>query len=332
MKVLVTGHAGFVGGYLTEALVGEGHQVVGLDKRALQKQVPGIASFVGNILDKDAVVKAMAGVDLVINLAAEHQDWGISRELYFEVNQVGTRVLLDAATELNVRQFVFYSSVAVYGTSLVPSTETMTPAPDNDYGASKLAAEGEVRTWAERDSANSALIIRPTVIYGPRMNDYSNIFRLVDQIARHRFLLIGKMSNVKSIAYVENVVDATLFLMKRLEPGVDVYNVTDRQQLTSRDIALNVAKHLGAWMPPVGLPYRPALVLASVLDVVARKTGMNLPITAARIGKVNTPTHHRSDKLRLAGFEGRYSIHQGLEKSCQWYAERASSGEAAAQS
>ena len=64
--------------------------------------------------------------------------------------------------------------------------------------------------------------------------------------------------------------------------------------------------------------------MAGVLDVAAKRTGLNLPITAARIKKVNTPTHHRSDKLQAAGFEPRYSVYQGLDKTCEWYATRSS--------
>jgi nucleoside-diphosphate-sugar epimerase len=322
MKVLVTGHAGFVGGYLTDALLAEGHQVVGLDKKPLVANAPGLSSHTGNILDRDAVERAMTGTEAVINLAAEHQDWGISRETYFQVNQVGTRVLLDCASQLEIRQYIFFSSVAVYGTSLVPSTETTRPQPDNDYGASKLAAEEEVRAWAAHRAGNCALTLRPTVIYGPRMNDYSNIYRMVDQIARHQFLPIGSMASTKSLAYVENVVDATLFLWKRIAPGVEVYNITDQQHLTSREIATIISRTLGVWIPPVALPYKPALALAGILDVVAKQTGLNLPITAARIKKVNTPTHHRSDKLRRAGFAAKYSVHQGLQKACQWYAQQ----------
>jgi nucleoside-diphosphate-sugar epimerase len=321
MRILVAGHAGFVGGYLTNALLAEGHQVVGLDKRPMVSNVQGPSSHTGNILDKDAVLRAMTGTDMLINLAAEHQDWGISRETYFQVNQLGTRVLLDCASELGIRQCIFFSSVAVYGTSLVPSMEKTRPEPDSDYGASKLAAEEEVRVWAARQPSNSALIVRPTVIYGPSMNDYSNIYRLVDQVARHHFFFIGRMATVKSLAYVENVVDATLFLLKRIAPGVETFNITDPQHLTSREIATYISKCLGTWIPPVALPYKAALALAGVLDVVAKRTGLNLPITAARIKKVNTSTYHRSDKLRLAGFEPKYTVYQGLEKTCHWYAQ-----------
>ena len=325
MKVFVTGHAGFIGRYLTEALTARGGTVTGLDKRPFSSSNEKLDSRTGDVLDRDAVMSAMKGCDAIIHLAAEHQDWGISRDEYFEANQGGTKNLLACATQLGIRQFVFYSSVAVYGTSLVPTVEERTPAPDNDYGASKLAAEKELESWAAADKKNCALVIRPTVVFGPRMNDYSNIFRLVDQIAKHRFLYIGKMHNTKSLAYVENLVDATLYLMQKIAPGVQVFNYTEQTHLTSRQIAAHISKALGVYLPPVSLPLKPMIAAASVLDVAAKRFSVNLPITAARIKKVNTPTHHRSDKLRLDGFEPRFSIYDGLDKACDWYKSTRSS-------
>ncbi len=320
MKILVTGNAGFIGQYLASALLNQGHEVVGLDKRDFQDPKGKIKQIKGNILDADAVKTAMSGTELVINLAAEHQDWGITRDTYFEVNQLGTRTLLDCAAELSINTFVFYSSVAVYGTSVLPTTESTMPRPDNDYGASKLAAEKEVETWCHADPARCGIIVRPTAVFGPRMNDYSNIYRLIDQIAHHRFMLIGPMTNTKSLAYVENLVDATLFLLDHTQPGIHLFNAAEQDHLMAREIALYISKQLRTWLPETSLPYKPLELAASVLDLIADKTRIDIPITAARIRKVNTPTHHKSDKLHQAGFTPQCSIREALSKTCGWYA------------
>lgn len=319
MKILITGSAGFIGGHLTDTLLRRGHTVVGLDKRKTGTVTADFNALTGNILDETIVREAMAGCEVVCHLAAEHQDWGISRDQYFEVNQTGTKVLLDCADQLGVKRFVFFSSVAVYGTQAEPTTEETIPRPDNDYGASKLAAEREIETWCRAKDGAQAVIVRPTVVYGERMNDYSNIYRLVNQIARRRFLFIGPMTNTKSLAYVENLVQATLFLIQRQDSGVSVYNYAESDHLTAREIATSIAAELGVALPPFSLPLRPSLLLAGILDIAAQKTGINLPITSARIRKVNTPTYHRAEKIIKKGFHPEFTNHEGLRKTCRWF-------------
>ena len=110
MKILITGNAGFIGRHLTPLLLNAGHAVIGLDKNPNNPQAQKTTCITGNILDKDVVLKVMEGCDLVVHLAAEHQDWGISKETYFQVNQIGTRNLLDAAAKVGCKKFVFYQS------------------------------------------------------------------------------------------------------------------------------------------------------------------------------------------------------------------------------
>ena len=163
---LMTGNAGFIGKYLTSALINAGQEVRGLDIRPRKDMEKGFTQREGNILDKDIVREAMVGIDSIIHLAAEHKDFGISKEEYFKVNGEGTKVLLDAAAEMNIKKFIFYSSVAVYG-SCQPSSDDTIPQPNNFYGASKLRAEEEIREWARADASRRVVIIRPTVVYGP---------------------------------------------------------------------------------------------------------------------------------------------------------------------
>jgi nucleoside-diphosphate-sugar epimerase len=299
-----------------------GHEVVGLDKNPKNPQAQKTLCITGNILDKDVVFKAMDGSDVVIHLAAEHQDWGISKETYFEVNQIGTRNLLDCATKVGCRKFVFFSSVAVYGTQGEPTTEDTAPNPDNDYGRSKWAAENEVRAWYEADRSQCAIIIRPTVVYGPWMNDYSNVFRLLDQIHKRRFFFVGGMKNVKSLAYVENMVGATHFLINKLDSGFEVFNYAEQQHSAIKEIAMRIADNMNKPIPNLSLPYQPALLLAGGLDILAKKTKINIPITAERIKKVNTATHHTSEKIIRFGYEPEYTNDEGLKKSCAWFLGR----------
>ena len=80
-------------------------------------------------------------VEEIICLAAEHKDFGVSREDYFRTNEYGTRVICEAASRAGVRKIVFYSSVAVYGNAPFFTNEDTKPEPSGPYGASSLPAK-----------------------------------------------------------------------------------------------------------------------------------------------------------------------------------------------
>ena len=314
--ILVTGNAGFIGGYLTPALVKRGQKVRGIDLRPLRYPDDVVNHTQGNILDKASVLKAMDGVECIIHLAAEHKDFGIDREQYYRVNVDGTKMLLQTAAELKIKRFMFLSSVAVYGASQ-PSTDDTAPNPNNDYGASKLKAEEAIRAWANEDPSREVVILRPTVVFGPR--NRANIFRLLRQVCDKQFIWVGDGSNIKSVAYVENVVDAAILLLEKMTPGVLTLNYSDRPQLTTKEIVDIIARKAGVSVPGKRIPLSLALPAARIFDIVGKVTRLDLPITSARILKFNTPTCHHAEKITAMGFSPRFSIEEGLEKNVRWY-------------
>ncbi len=317
MKILVTGNAGFIGGYLTRFLLSKGHQVTGLDKNPDNPQSEICDCITGNILDETAVRKSMSGCELVVNLAAEHKDFGISRDEYFRVNQIGTATLLNCAGELGVNRFLFYSSVATYKPSESIVTDDSPQEPSSDYGASKLAAEAEVIRWQQEDHGRVATIIRPTVVYGPR--NVANMYRLIDSVYRRRFLRVGALENVKSIAYVENLVAATGFLIDQQQQQLFSCIYVDKPQMLTIDIVRHIAGCLDITPPRLQIPLPVALPLASVLDIAGKLFSIDLPVTATRIRKLNTQTMFDSHRLKDIGFKAEVSNEEGLRRMVDWY-------------
>jgi len=271
----------------------------------------------GDIRNRVEVEKAMSKYpfDAIISLAAEHKDFGLSREDYFKTNEYGTKVLCDAATEIGIKKIVFYSSVAVYGNNQEPSTEKTPPDPNHPYGESKLAGEKILLNWAQADSSRCVLIIRPTVVYGER--NIANMFRLVDQISKGRYFHIGKGDNIKSIAYVKNIVDATLFLMGKMKPGVEIYNYSDDPQLSVKEIAEVITETLSKKIQ-LSLPYSLAYLMAIPFDIFIKISGKDLPVSSNRIKKLCTETYHKADKLNQSGFKRKYSNREGLKNMVWW--------------
>lgn len=313
--ILFTGASGFIGSHFHQQV--PNHQIINLD--LIAPKFDTTSTYIrGDIRDVNALNKALISKEcsLIVSLAAEHKDFGITKEEYFKTNEFGTKIICEAATKHNIKKIVFYSSVAVYGNNNVPSDENLQPNPTNHYGASKLAGEKVLEKWAEDDKTRSVLIIRPVVVYGER--NIANMYRLIEQINKGRYFHIGEGNNVKSIAYVSNLVKATLHLMKEMQPGVQIYNYADESQLSSRSIAEIIANALNK-KSLLTLPYALVYAMGIPFDIAIKLTGKDLPISTNRVRKFCTETYHKADKVKKAGFIPEFTNEEGLVRMVGWY-------------
>jgi nucleoside-diphosphate-sugar epimerase len=313
MKIFLTGDSGFIGSYLCNSLEKNKCTITGIDVSESRNET--YLHITGNILDKDILRKTMPGADCIIHLAAEHKDFGISKEQYYLVNVQGTKNLLDIASECNIKKFIYFSSVAVYGKNQ-PSDENTAPSPINHYGASKLAAEKEVRKWADAKSEREVLIIRPVVIFGA--GNRANIYNLIKRVIEKKFFFVGKGDNVKSIAYIENLVAATYFLLERMKPGIAIYNYSDAPQLTTKQLVKLIADTANVSVPKITIPLSIAVFGSTIFDVLGQILHKDFPITSARMRKFATSTFHSSDKIRKIQFSQPYTLQEGLRKNIEW--------------
>ena len=314
-KILVTGGSGFIGYHLHNDLAYD--RIINLDLE--EPDFDYDSTFIrGDVRDAAIVKNAIKGCDAIWNMAAAHKDFGISRDEYFSINEQGMRILTEAATVENIKKFVFFSSVAVYGDSNEPRTEGSSTHPSNDYGASKLAAEKVLEAWAAEDSSREVLIIRPVVVYGER--NYGNLYRLVKQIGKGQYVNIGAGMNIKSIAYVKNLVEAVLYLLDHMKSGVSIYNYADEPQLTSRLIGETIAAALGK-SKPMSLPYWLVYSLALPFDLIKKITGKDLLVSSNRVQKLTMSTHFRAEKIRETGFKPIFSNIEGLQNMAKWFEE-----------
>ena len=144
------------------------------------------------------------------------------------------------------------------------------------------------------------------------------MYNLIRQINSGLYFHLGSGDNVKSIAYVENLVAATLYLKDRMKPGVAVYNYSDEPQLTTRLIGESIATALNKkiWLT---IPKSFGVMFGLPFDLMIKLTRKNLPISSARIKKLGTQTYHSAKKVMGEGFKPKYSSLDGLKKMVDWY-------------
>lgn len=177
MKAMVTGGAGFIGSHLVERLVAEGHQVVAVDDlsggslenlEALLGRY-GFLLRVVDLLDREALDDAFAGVDWVFHLAGRGDALSSLRDPAGSMRShlEATLQVLEAARRVRVKKLVYAASAEAYEDVAGRVTETCRLAPGSPHAFSKAMGEDLTLSWA-RIHGLPTLSLRLFNVYGPR--------------------------------------------------------------------------------------------------------------------------------------------------------------------
>jgi nucleoside-diphosphate-sugar epimerase len=179
MRVLVTGHDGYIGTNLVPLFQEAGHDVFGMDSGLFSNCVFGdkeapVAHVVKDV--RDVTVDDLRGFDAVVHLAGISNDplGDLNAETTYDINHRGTIAVAKAAKAAGVQRFLFSSSCSLYGASgdvseSAPLDESADFRPVTPYGESKLLAERDLQELADDDF--SPVYLRNATVYGlsPRL-------------------------------------------------------------------------------------------------------------------------------------------------------------------
>jgi UDP-glucuronate 4-epimerase len=228
MRYAVTGAAGFIGSHLSEALIAQGDEVVGIDcftdyyDPALKAENAGGREILRLDLAEDEL--DFAGLDGVFHLAGQPgvRSFGDRFPLYLRRNVLASQRLFEAAARDGAK-VVFASSSSIYGAAeRYPTPEDATPRPLSPYGITKLACEHLADAYG-RDFGLDCVVLRYFNAFGPRQRPDMAFTRIALALAEGgRFELYGDGSQSRGWTYVADIVDGTIAAMGA---GHGTYNV-----------------------------------------------------------------------------------------------------------
>jgi 2-alkyl-3-oxoalkanoate reductase len=321
MKILVTGGGGFLGGAVVRRLHARGDVVRSFTRSNYPWLAEiGVEQVLGDLTDQAAVTAAAEGCDAILHVAGKAGVWGRYDD-YFATNVTGTVNVLTACRVLGIRKLVYTSTPSVVHTgrdieggneSLPYATRFLGP-----YPATKAAAEKKVLTANGPDFATVAL--RPHLIWGP--GDPHLVPRVLARARANKLRRVGDLPVTADVTYVDNVADAHLLALDRLDVGSPIagrpYFITNGEPVDlygfiNRILAMNK-------LPPVerSVSAQKAKLAGWVLEKVYSLFKLTGEPAMTRFLAGQLSTSHWFDisaARRDLGYEPRVSVEEGLRR------------------
>lgn len=237
-RILVLGASGFIGGWVTKALLQQGHTNVRVGVRTpnyltcLEHLSTEVACC--DIMDRDSLESALNDVQVVVNCTRDSSDNGVTVE--------GTKRLLDASTRSGVKRLVYLSSIAVYGDASGHVTEE-TPAVGqlNKYGMEKRVAEELCRSAS--NTSLERVIVRPSLVYGPSGEEWTE--RFVRGIRSGRLKQTRSANGVANLIYAGDLGDFVAHLSTTSLPSFSVFNANGADRPTFNEYFQMLSSAMG---------------------------------------------------------------------------------------
>jgi UDP-glucuronate 4-epimerase len=312
MRALVTGCAGFIGSHLTESLLTDGHEVLGIDCfNDNYRRAPKLANlerarefdafeFVPIDLARGDLLDIVAGQDVIFHLAAEpgvRTSWGDRFELFVRNNVLATQRLLEAAAAEQPRRFVYASSSSIYGNAeCLPTPESAVPAPFSPYGVTKLAGEHLCELYRANHGVDT-VAMRYFTVYGPRQRPDMALHRFCRAaVTGDPITVFGDGTQRRDFTFVGDVVAATRAAAVAPDAGGGAYNIGGGSQVS----------------------------LQRVLELLAALAGRPLDLrhVGAEAGDVRETGADTSRAARELGYAPATTFPEGLRAELEWTVDR----------
>ena len=297
-KAIVTGSSGFVGRALVKRLEKEGYHVVTYSRSKGQ-----------DILNREDLVKAAKGCDLFFHLAAELEEDKPLEHLR-NVNVKGTSNALWAARENHCERFIFLSSVGVYGRFDDQAHEMFPYNPTTNYELSKKEAEELVMSHSKDQDT---VVVRSALVMGP--NKY---WKEIVKTIQKGFPIIGSGHNKWQIVYLDDLVDAIVFLAKH-KKATGIYNVAEEptQAQTLRQLVELIHAQTKSKKEITHIPVWLGKGIAHGMTLLFTMQGKKTILRPEYVDRLLKNRHYSIEKIKALGWKPKTTTIKAIEKTLE---------------
>lgn len=315
MKAIITGATGGLGRNLTKYLKELGWDIVAMGRNSSIGKELGVPFVQIELSDRDAIFSGFEKADIVFHCAALSSPWGKYDDFY-RSNVLSIRYIIKAMEYYGIPKIVHVSTPSIYFdfNDQLNVNESFLPKKFvNHYASTKYAAEQEIL-----DSNIESVIIRPRGIFG----EYDQVLiPRLEKIACKGFLpLIKNKEPIVDVTYVQNVVHALHLAATQSLPDKSIFNITNGEPKTIREIYTQVAQELKWEIAYKEISYSLLMGIAGLLECAARCSLTQEPlITRYGAGLISTDqTLDISHAKNMLGYQPIYTIQEGIARYAAW--------------
>lgn len=319
MDVLITGAPGWLGTRLVEILREKKREIRCLvlpESDAAHLEEVGAKIWKGDLANPETLKGSCGGVKTVFHCAGIIHPNRV-RELY-EVNAAGTKNILEEAIRSGVERFIYVSSNSVGGVNSSRDKlmqESDAPRPYKHYGMSKYKAE-EIVNDAFKAGKIKTTIIRPCWFYGIRQPARQT--RFFKMIKKGNPIVFGDGRNLRSMSYIDNIIDALLLIEQKDISIGKTYWIADKRPYPTTEIYQTVAKLLNVKnFKPTFVP-KFISTMCEIADTLFQKMGAYVKEFHVA-GEMDKDIACSIKKAREElGYDPKIDLEEGMKRSIAW--------------
>lgn len=326
-KILVTGGGGFLGGAIVKQLLKRGEAVTSFSRGfypALQAQ--GVEQIQGDLGDREAVMNAVEGKNLVFHVAAKAGVWG-SYNNYFIPNVIGTRNIIEACRLHQVSRLVYTSSPSVVFTGQdmegVDESVPYPPKSHTNYTKTKTIAEKEIVQAALQGLG--VITLRPHLIWGPE--DPHLVKRIIERA--DRLVRVGSKNSFVDTIYIDNAAEAHILaadsLLEKPELSGNIYFISNSEPIPIWDMINGILNAAGLEPITKTVPHRVVWLVGAVLEFIYKVLMLKGEPVMTRFVADELASAHWFDISAAnqdLGYIPRVSIQEGLSRLEKWLSDQ----------
>lgn len=325
--ILITGANGLIGRALvTQYLLTETPLRLQVRERAKlqklfpaiekQKQVQVVELDLENASETDCLALSTECKTIIHTAALVHKPGAEPKE-YERLNFEASVKLFQAAKKNEVKQIVFISTIAVYGSAALHNiSEEHQPAPDTPYGISKLKCEAYLR---DVPAVPFVIVFRPALVFGE--GDRGNMLSLLKQIKSGKYFHIGGGQALKSLIYAADLAKAIKVSLERQkqrsqDQNYQIFNIANPQPISMYELSESISLLLRRKKNMLSFP---ASLMRAVAGIAVMLLGSRCPLTPERLNKLTQSTYVAVDKLQNELGELSFTpLKQSLQAEIDW--------------